>query len=468
MQYRKEIEAYFDEHWFEIMKDISRICAINSERMPAEEGKPFGDGPYQALMEFGRMAAEKGFTMKTYDNVVGAIDLNDGEKQLDILAHLDVVPAGEGWTETEPFKVVLKDGRLFGRGTADDKGPAVVSLWALKAARDLGLPVTKNARLIVGTDEECGSGDLPHYYAVEKEAPMSFSPDADYPVINIEKGGLAPKFFKAWAKDETLPRLVSMKGSLKINVLPGKAYATVMGLSVPALSQAAEKATARTGVHFTFEENSDCVNITAEGHGAHAAFPETGNNALTGLIYFLTCLPLRDGEDTRALASLKKLFPHGDCYGQGLGVNMEDEISGKLTLVFSMMDWNEEGFVGQFDCRAPLMATNENLRDVALAALAAEGIKMEDKDMNPPHHVPGDSDFVKELLSVYEEYTGQEGKPLAIGGGTYVHHLENGVAFGCTMPGTDNRMHGADEFAVVDELLVSGKMFTQVIADLCK
>src|SRR5699024_10557105 len=110
------------------------------------------------------------------------------ESQLDILAHLDVVPAGEGWTVTEPFEPVEKDGRLYGRGTADDKGPAVAALYALRAVKELGIPLKKRVRLILGTDEECGSSDIQHYYAVEKEAPMTFSPDGAFPVVNIEKG----------------------------------------------------------------------------------------------------------------------------------------------------------------------------------------------------------------------------------------------------------------------------------------
>ncbi len=86
---------------------------------------------------------------------------------------------------------------------------------------------------------------------------------------------------------------------------------------------------------------------------------------------------------------------------------------------------------------------------------------------NPPHQVPADSPLVQTLLACYEEYTGQKGACLAIGGGSYVHDLARGVAFGCSMPGTDNRMHGADEFAVVDELVLSAKIFAQVICDLC-
>ena len=162
-----------------------------------------------------------------------------------------------------------------------------------------------------------------------------------------------------------------------------------------------------------------------------------------------------------------ELFPHGDCYGKALGVAMEDEISGVLTLSFSMMDFGLTGFTGQFDSRTPVCANEENMRDVAEAAFQKHGITMEHKNMKKPHHVPADSPFVQTLLKSYEEYTGLKGECLAIGGGTYVHNLERGVAFGCSLPGTDNRMHGADEVAIVSELLLSAKIFAKVIVELC-
>lgn len=467
MNYKEQIKKYFDAQWFEMMRDIARICAINSERTAPLEGMPYGEGPYQALMEFKAMAEEKGFQGVVYDNVVASFDLNDKERQLDMLAHLDVVPAGEGWTVTDPFEVKLKDGRIYGRGTADDKGPAVVALWAMQCVRDLGIELKKNVRLVVGTDEECGSSDLPHYYGKVEEAPMTFSPDAEYPVINIEKGSYGPEFSAQWEESKELPRVTSIKGSLKKNVLPGKSWATVEGLTKDEMAPIAAKVTEATKVSFEMEEVDGAVNITAIGYGAHAASPETGINALTGLIQLLCELPLAKCEGVDKLNSLKKLLPHGDSAGKAIGVAMSDEESGALTLTFSMMNFSKTGFTGQFDSRCPICANEDNVKKVVEAAFAAEGIQTQDQKMNEPHHVPADSEFVKELLKVYEDYTGLKGEPIAIGGGTYVHHLKNGVAFGCAMPGTDNKMHGADESAVIEELILSAEMFAQIIIDLC-
>ena len=466
MAVKDQIKDYFNQNWFTMMRDIARMVSINSERMPAQDGKPFGEGPYQALMEFKELAKERGFDTKIYGNAVGAVSLNDGPKQLDILAHLDVVPAGEDWTVTSPFDATIKDGRIYGRGTADDKGPAVVALWALKCVKDLGLPVSKNVSLLVGTDEECGSGDLPYYYNVEKEAPMSFSPDAEYPLINIEKGGMHPTFSASWEEDKTLPRVTSITGSLKVNVMPGKARAAVEGMDLDTMKKVADQVTPKTKCTYELTQEGDIVKIVSIGIAAHASTPQNGVNALTGLIDYLLALPLAESEAVDKLRSVRKLLPHGDYLGKALGVAMEDQISHELTLCFSMMDFTTTGFIGQFDCRAPLCATTENLRDEAERNFAKEGITMEHVELNEPHYVSGDSELVHELLSVYEDYTGKKGECLAIGGGTYARGMDNVVAFGPLYPGQENVEHIANEYIGIKHMEELREIYYKALCNL--
>ena len=145
--------------------------------------------------------------------------MNEKEKQLDILAHLDVVPAGEGWTVTEPFEPVEKDGKLYGRGTADDKGPAVAALYAMRAVKELGIPLSKNVRLILGTDEECGSSDIRHYYDVEEEAPMTFSPDGSFPCCEHRKGEPSGAFYGKFEPSDAVARVIEIKAGTKANVV---------------------------------------------------------------------------------------------------------------------------------------------------------------------------------------------------------------------------------------------------------
>lgn len=465
--YREEIERYLEAHKDEMIQDICTLCRINSEKMPYSEGKPFGEGAFAALQSALTMAENYGFSITNYDNYVGTADLNDKEKQLDILAHLDVVPAGEGWEVTEPFEPVIRDGRLYGRGTADDKGPAVAALYAMRAVKELGIPVQKNVRLILGTDEECGSKDISVYYDREEEAPMTFSPDASFPVTNTEKGRLPGHFTASFEPSEALPRLVSLEAGTKVNVVPGKARAVLQGFTLDELQDLADQVEEETGISFSFEADLDSAAVIAEGAGAHASTPYEGRNAITGLLTYLTRLPFAPCRQIQVLKSLVKLMPHGDTSGTALGIAMEDELSGALTLAFSMLSADAEGVDGMFDSRCPVCANEDNVLKVIREKMEAEGLELLNRSMTPPHHVDGDSLFVKTLNKAYEEYTGLKGGCQATGGGTYVHDLKNGVAFGASLPGTDNHMHGADEFAVIDELLVSAKIFAQVIADLC-
>lgn len=465
--YKGKIDAFIDARRQEMVDDICELCRINSEKMPYEEGMPYGPGAAEALDAALDMAAGYGFEVTDYDGYVGCVDLNEGPRQLDILAHLDIVPAGEGWQVTKPFEPIEKDGRLYGRGTADDKGPAVAALYAMRAVKELGIPLTKNVRLILGTDEECGSSDIKHYYKTEAEAPMTFSPDAEFPVTNVEKGRLPGHFTAVWKASEALPKIVSINAGTKLNVVPGKAAAVVAGLEAEAVEKLAKEVTDTTGIDFQLTFDGTDLVITAVGAGAHAMSPEDGNNAITGLLSLLGQLPLAPCGQVDALHGLLKLMPHGDVNGTALGVDMQDELSGRLTLAFSMLQVDENGLDGQFDSRLPVCATEESVLHVIREAMAKEKISLQNETMTPPHYVDENSVFIKTLLKAYEDYTGQEGKCQATGGGTYVHDLQNGVAFGASMPGTDNRMHGADEFAVIDELIISAKIFAQVIVDLC-
>lgn len=465
--YKKEIEEYIEAHKQEMIEDICTLCRINSEKMPYKEGMPFGPGAFEALTEGLNMAESYGFSINNYDNYVGTVDMNDKAQQLDILAHLDVVPAGEGWKETQPFEPVVKDGKLFGRGTSDDKGPAVAALYAMRAVKELRIPLEKNVRLILGTDEECGSSDIAHYYAVEKEAPMTFSPDGAFPVVNTEKGSLSGHFTAEWTPSDKLPKLVSFDTGIKVNVVPGKTQAAVAGIEEAILEKIAEECQKQTGIRFEIQmENSNAV-ITAIGEGAHASIPQEGNNALTGLLDYLVRLPLAECPQVSMIRNLLELIPHGDTCGKALGIAMGDEISGDLTLALSLLKITDSGLEGTFDSRCPICSTEENVLQVVKKNMAAKGFTLHNDSMRPPHHVDGNSEFVKTLLNAYERYTGRKGECISMGGGTYVHNLKNGVAFGAAMPETDNRMHGADEYAVVEELVVSAKIFAQVIVDLC-
>ncbi len=465
--YKQRIEEYFASRQAEMLEDISRLVRIRSDRQPARPGEPYGPGAAKVLAESLAMARAMGFGVKNYDNRVGTVDLNDLPPALDILAHLDVVPAGDGWTVTEPFEPRITAGRIYGRGTADDKGPAVAALYALRGVRDLGIALRKNARLILGTDEESGGSDIEHYYALEEEAPMTFTPDAEFPVINIEKGRLVGSMTAPWPEEIRKSRLISLEGGTKINMVPEKAEAVVADLDMEQIAELLTQVEKSTGVIFTAHSEGKNLVIRAQGKAAHAATAENGNNAITGLLFLLSLLPITGDGRIGLIRRLHRLFPHGDHYGQALGVAMADDLSGPLTLSLDLIRTDDYGLEAEFDSRTPLCANDENVRQVAANRLRSAGIRLAENPMVPPHHVPAETPFVKILLRCYEMYSGKPGRCVAIGGGTYVHNLARGVAFGCADPEVDNHLHGPDEFAVIEQLMMSAKIFTQVIIDCC-
>lgn len=465
---QERIEAYFAAHREEMLEDICRLVRIRSVREEAKPGMPFGQGPCRAMEAAQALLEERGFAVRDFDRYALDVDLNDQPPKLGILAHLDVVEEGRGWT-MDPYAPVLRDGRLYGRGTADDKGPAVAALYAMMAAREIEPKLRHGVRLILGSAEETGSEDLEYYFAREQAPEMCFSPDAEFPIINIEKGRYAPRFSASWAESAALPRVRRVTGGATANIIPQNAEAVTEGLEEAALRPACDAMTARTGVAFALTKQPDgSILVAAEGHGAHASAPQEGKNAQTALLALLAELPFAQSEQQAMLCKLAALFPFDDYGGHTLGVYEEDAISGKLTLGFTVLELGLTGFTGGFDARLPICTQGEALRKAVEQRLGAQGIRVENTGVTPPHHTPEEGPLVQTLLKVYAQYTGQPGSCIAIGGGTYVHEIQGGVAFGCTMPGTDNRMHGPDEFAVVEELLLSAKMFTQVILDLCR
>lgn len=463
-----EIKEYLNQNLSNMTEDIKTLMRIDSTKGEAKEGMPYGEGPAKALAEAEKIAKAMGFKVKNYANHVITIDMNDKETQLDILAHLDVVPAGDGWTVTTPFEPVVVDNKLYGRGSMDDKGPAMAALYAMKAIRDLNIPVSKNVRLILGADEECGSGDLKYYYSIEKEAPMSVSPDANFPVINIEKGSLSGKVTARFKDEKLSSGIYRIWGGEKTNVIPGKAFAEVYGISKSQIEEVCQAESKATGLEYKVEEKEHFILISVFGKTGHAASPASASNAVTGIISLISKLPLEEGEGFKSVKSLSKLFPHGDWRGVAAGVSQEDEISGILTICLDIIEFGNGYLAGTFDSRCPICANEDNMRKVLEKSCEKLGLKLEAGKMNEPHYVPADSMLVKELLACYEEATGQKGEAIAIGGGTYVHHIENGVAFGPEMPGVDYRIHGPNEFAGLDDLLLCAEVYAKAIEKLCK
>ena len=326
--HQQAIHNYFADKEALLIASVSRLVRIDSTLGPALPGKPFGEGPAAALEELLTLAREWGLTGQNLSGYVGAVDLNQQETALHILGHLDVVDPGEGWSVTSAFEPKVVDGLLYGRGTDDDKGPVVAALLAMKAVKDLGIPLKHNVRLIAGTDEETGFRDVKWYYSTHPYAPYTISPDADFPIINIEKGHYQPTFQAAWPQEAALPRVSQITGGPRLNMVPPKAQATVLGLPLETVEAAVQALGLEEEISFACHQQGEGIHILCSGQNAHGSTPEEGHNAQTALVALLAELPLADCPSTRAIRALHTFFPHGDHTGQALGIAQADNLSG--------------------------------------------------------------------------------------------------------------------------------------------
>lgn len=427
-----EIRKYLESHKDEMLGLLSELVAIPSVQGEALEGKPFGEEPARALAFMLEKCREYGFAVENVDNYAGSADFGAPEPELAILSHLDVVPAGSGWS-SDPFTLTADGDKLIGRGAIDDKGPAVAALFALRAVRELGIPLKKGVRLIFGTNEENGSSDLAYYRSKRELPPMVFTPDGEYPVINAEKGMLRVYFSAPFNNGA-----IYDEGGV-INAVPQLCSYDVR-----------------------LEENGD-VSLNygkMKGVSAHASTPEKGENAITKFLTF-------NNYGVPMLKKLAELFPHGEFNGKSCGLGFSDPISGEMTCVLSILYTKEGRLHGGIDIRFPLDRKKAEISDIICGKLREAGFDIDSCEGVEPHCTDENSTFVQALLKTYERVTGEKGRCIAIGGGTYVHEIEGGVAFGAEFPGKDYHMHSPDEFITVGELLKNAELMAEAIIEIC-
>jgi len=461
---RKEIDNWFELHSNELIRDLEKLIAIRSIRGQAEDGAPYGPGPRAVLSAAQKMLETRGFAVDEFEDIIITADLGPAPPLLGILAHLDVVDPGAGW-DTDPFKLAQKDGKLYGRGATDNKGPAIAAMYAMYCARDICPEFKHGVQILLGSGEESGCEDILQYLKKVKPPTFVFTPDSDFPVVNVEKGRFVPFFGAEWDEDGALPRVKSINGGTTINSVPSNATATLEGLALTDVEAFCREHSAKTGAEITAKSDGDTIQVLSRGKAAHAAYPQGGLNALTALVAMLSAMPFAESVGFEYIRAINRLFPHGDWQGRGLELDMRDELTGPLTLNLGVLDYTSSSLSANFDSRTPAVADEVDLVGITRDAFSHENLSLKDVTISKCHHTPEDTPFVQSLLQIYEEYTGNSGKCLSIGGSTYVHDIPGGVAFGCEFPGVDCRIHGANEFIGYAELILSAKMFTQAILD---
>ena len=463
---REKIEEWFDIHGDEMIEDLGRLIGINSVRGAAEDGAPFGSGPKAALMLVSEILEKRGHKTDIFEEIIMTSNIGPLPPLMGILAHVDTVGVGDGW-DSDPFEMTIKDGSIFGRGATDNKGPAIASLYAMLCANEICPDLSSGFQLILGSGEEMGCQDIAQYLEKNEPPPNVFTPDADYPIVNTEKGRITPFFGASWEKDTALPKVVSITGGSTTNVVPNLAQAVIEGFSLDDVAEHCRRYSVNANTSAEASMDGELIVITVEGTSTHAATPDLGANAQTALLELLASMPFAKSDGFDYICALCRLFPHGDYFGSALGIEMSDNISGKLTVNFGVLRFSEIEFSGNFDSRTPACADDVDLLGMVRGAFSREGIEMTNHTINSCHHTPQDSPFVQTLLGIYEAYTGKDRECLCVGGQTYVHEIPGGVAFGTGEAGVDNRIHGANEFIGIEQLLTSAKMFAQAILEMC-
>ena len=447
-----EILASYRE---EMMETVQKWVRIPSVKGKEEIGAPFGAEARRALDT--AMADCEAFGLKTevFDGYAGHADLGEGSTRdaLAILAHLDVVPVGDGWSR-DPFGAQRIDGRIYGRGTSDDKGPAVAALYAMRAVKEAGIPLRRKVRLILGCDEECGSSDMAYYKKVTEMPRSGFSPDADYPVINIEKGGSHVQF-DGELSEEGL-QVLSMQVGERANVIPGFASALVEGNEETA--KRAEEAGKKLGFPVKTTLGNGAVIIETTGLTGHAAFPTHGRNAIGQMLLIFKELGVQG-----ALLELADSVGM-TCHGENLGIAMRDDVSGELTGSLDIIKIDQGHVTALMDVRYPVLFHPDRMFD--LLGQRLKYLTATDAGTRPPHFVSDQTELVQELLEAYHEVTGGEKRTIAIGGGTYAQSMEEGVAFGALFPGEVEMAHQADEFMSEESIFQNARIFARAIIRL--
>jgi succinyl-diaminopimelate desuccinylase len=430
-----------------LKKALIELVRIPSVLDEGGGGYPFGQAIDQALHQALQLAGELGFkTFCDEAGYYGYAEVGEGEEMLGILAHLDVVPPGklEDWTR-DPFDAVEMDGKIYGRGTQDDKGPLLASMYAVKALMDAGIKFNKRIRFILGTDEENLWRCIKRYNEKEEMPSFGFSPDSRFPATFAEKG--------------VFEYLLEGSNESGINLTGGSAFNAVPDMVIynGERQDDLEKKLDELG----FEYKRDINGIEIRGKAAHAMIPEEGINAINRLCLALKAIGIESkainfiaqevGEDPNATS----IF--GDC---------ADEPSGKLKFNVGKIDLGEVERLS-IDTRIPVTVSKEEVLSKLTTAAAKYGLIFKEYDWLAPIYLPLDHFMVTTLMGVYQRLSGDKTTPpRSSGGATYARAIHNCVAFGALTVDEEMTEHEPNEATVLKNLFLAMEIYAQAVYEL--
>lgn len=448
----------------ELISELQQLIQIESvlDEESATDEAPFGQGPLEALQFMLAKGEQQGFAIKNVDNKAGHIEMGTGEELLGILCHVDVVPVGDAWSYP-PFKGEVVDGKLFGRGAIDDKGPTIAAWLAMKMIKDAGIELNKRVRMIIGTDEETGFRCVDHYFKKEEMPSIGFAPDADFPLINAEKG-IAIINFTQLGTVEDNEQIIAFQAGQRSNMVPDNAKAIIQNVT-PTIETEFHKFLEKHMTEGTLTKENERYIITVKGKSAHAMEPEKGKNAAVLLAKFLMNY-INTAASKQFILFLVNVFD-GDHFGSKIKLDYADEMSGHTTLNPGVVLFHHDrGGHIQVSMRYSVSYPFEEKITEASQNAATLGFAIDIASNSNPHYVPEEDGLVQSLLKVYRKYTGDESKPLSTGGGTYARTMEKGIAFGMLFPGEPDVAHQADEFVVIENLIRAAAIYADAIVEL--
>ncbi|KNZ42671.1 xaa-His dipeptidase [Acetobacterium bakii] len=408
------------------LKGLLKIESTNNEAGMVTSEAPLGTGINDAIDYLLDLGKNFGFKTKNLDGYCGYIEMGEGDEMVAMLNHVDTVAVGGGWT-VPPFDLTLQDDKIYGRGAIDNKGPAMVSLYAMKALAETGIPLNKRVRLIIGGDEEGDAWRCMKRYKDTEELPgASFSPDSRFPAIFAEKGMLRICLKKAL--DSGTNEMTFFSGN-QINTVPDYAKAIVDG-----------------------------VTYKSYGKSAHASEPDNGVNAI-----FRLAQKLKAREIKHPFLELLEVVSL-----DGFNIRISDEISGALTLNPSIARVDAEEAVLECDIRYPVSVEIKDIEEQIAAAVKPYGFSFEILEELGPLHVDRESALVKSLQKVYREYSGDSSGPMTSGGATYARAFDNAVAFGGRFPGEANMCHQTDEYWSLESMKKNFDIILKALEVLAK
>lgn len=455
------IKEYVQENRDSIISTLQQVLRIESVKGHPVQGGPFGSGPLEALSYVLSLAEAQGFKTRNVNGYAGHVEYGDGDEYVAVVSHLDVVPAGSGWTYP-PYKAEIHDGRVYARGAIDDKGPAMSVLWALFALKALGVRPKRKIRLIFGLDEESDWQCMDHYFRYEPKPVGGFTPDATFPLIYSEKG-LATFRIDVPADAESMsPQVLSFQGGDRYNMVPDVAKAAVDCHSSTAADEFVsrlKKAAKDAQITAEVEASGSVVEVRVNGVSAHASRPFDGINATVHLAQLL-------GSGTISNSSMWRTVGSWDTKGRGLGIDVEAEGQATLTTNLGKAELRDGVYHFYVNIRFPNRLTVDQLIQDAQTYLSDKW-RVSLVEHIPPLYTDPNSDLVETLMSVYRDFFDDvEGEPLSIGGATYARAIPNAVAFGARRPETEDVAHKIDEYWAIDDFITCIEIYAEAMTRL--